>query len=60
MTFHRDLYEKLLAENGEHTEEGDTCWCEPEIQYFDNGVRLIIHRGPPDEVEPEVNQFEGL
>ena len=27
----------------EHCLEGDTCWCEPRIEYVEGGGRIIIH-----------------
>lgn len=26
-----------------HCEHGDTCWCEPIVEVFENGNRVIIH-----------------
>ena len=29
----------------EHNTDSDDCWCEPEVLEFDNGSKVIIHRG---------------
>lgn len=26
-----------------HCEHGDTCWCEPTVEIFENGNKVIIH-----------------